>query len=144
MSAARARQQQAGRIFPPRWRRQSAQSQKPSYDHSSILIGRDQAFGIQLAEGDMQGPLLVAYNTQTIHGEVDTLPDAQPGGTSEQQRLGAQVIAALEFFLEPQIIFGGKRSRQNEWQRWEVLAANESGLEGIAVVGKVVQQAAQA
>src|SRR5437868_10538504 len=100
MSAARARQQQAGRIFQPRWRRQSAQSQKPSYDHSSILIGRDQALGIQLAEGDMQGPLLVAYNTQTVRGEVDTPPDAEPGGTSEHQRMRAQVIAGLVVFLE--------------------------------------------
>jgi len=88
----------------------------------------------------MQGPLLVAYRAQAIQREIDTLADAQPGGTREQQGLGAQVIATLEFFLEPLVFFGGKRSRQNLWQRREVLATNESGLEGMAVVGAVVQQ----
>jgi|SRR5580700_962100 hypothetical protein len=92
----------------------------------------------------MQDPLLVAYRAQAIQREIDTLADAHPGGPREQQGLGAQVIAALEFFLEPLVFFGGKRSRQNLWQRREVLATNESGLEGMAVVGAVVQQAAQA
>jgi hypothetical protein len=49
--------------------------------------------------------------------------------------LGARVITALELFLESLIICGRKRSRQKLRQRREILAANESGLEDMAVVG---------
>jgi hypothetical protein len=41
------------------------------------------------------------------------------------------------------IVFGGKRSRQEGWPRREILAANESRLDGMAVLGKVFQQTTQ-
>ena len=104
---------------------------------SNVLIGRDEAFGMQLAEWDMQGPLLVAHSAQTIHCQIDTLADADPGGASEQQCLSGQVIAAMEFLLEALILFGRKSSRQAAWLWREILAANESRLEVMAVVGEV-------
>jgi hypothetical protein len=85
------------------------QDQNAVDDLADIRIGRDQAFGMQLTEGDMQRPLIGSELPQTVQRQIDTLPDADSGGAREQQRPGRQIIAAAQFLLQPLIVWRGKR-----------------------------------
>ena len=53
-----AREQPGRGVGPSRGRGQRAQSQNTRHDLSNIVIGWREAFGMQLAERDMQGPLI--------------------------------------------------------------------------------------
>ena len=55
---------------------------------------------MQLAERDMQRPLIGPQLPQTVQRQIDALADADPGGASEQQRIGRQVVEAAELLLE--------------------------------------------
>jgi hypothetical protein len=104
-----------------------------------VFIDRNQAFGVKLTEGDVQRPLILSQGSQTIQSEVDAFPDADSGGTHEQQRIGWQVIDAAELLLEPLVLFWGERSGKILRQRGKVLGEDQPGLDGVAVVGKVPQ-----
>ena len=95
-----AREQPGRGVGPSRGRGQRAQSQNTRHDLSNIVIGWHEAFGVQLAERDMQRPLIGPQLPQTVPRQIDALADADPGGASEQQRIGRQVVDAAELLLE--------------------------------------------
>ena len=99
----------------------------------NIFIGRYQAFGMQLAEWDMECPLVRPDLLQTVQGEIDALPYADSSGASEQERIGRQVIGPAQLVAEKLIVLWRDRSGQilGPWR--EVLAANKLRLDGVTV-----------
>jgi hypothetical protein len=106
---------------------------------TDVFIDRNQAFGVKLTEGDVQGPLILSQGPQTIRCEVDAFADADSRGTCEQQRIGWEVIDAAELLLEPLVLFWRERSGKILWLRGKILRADQPGLDRMAVVGKVLE-----
>jgi len=67
--------------------RQGAQNKNASHDLSKVVIGRYEAFGVQLAERDMQCPLVRPDLSKTVQREIDALTETDSRGASEQERM---------------------------------------------------------
>jgi hypothetical protein len=104
-----------------------------------VFIDRNQTFGVKLTQGDVQRPLILSQGAQTIQCEVDAFADADSRGTCEQQRIRWQVIDAAELLLEPLVLFRGERSGKILRLRRKILGDDQPGLDGMAVVGKVLE-----
>src|SRR5258708_12079595 len=137
-----ARQQEALGLCQSRGWRQGAQNKNASHDLSKVVIGRYQAFCVQLAERDMQCPLVRPDLSKTVQREIDALTDTDSRGASEQERIGRQVIGPAEFVAGKLIVLWRGRSGQvlGPWR--EVLATAEGRLDGIAVGGSHIPQTA--
>ena len=86
---------------------------KNAGDHPArLIIGRDQSLGVQLAERDMESPLIRPQLSQAVQGEVDALTDADSRGAREQEGICVQIIGAEEFLLEKLIVVWRKRPGQ--------------------------------
>lgn len=120
-----------------------AQGQNRGGHAPDIRIGRNQAFRVQLANGYMHRPLVPSDLAQTIQRQIDTFADADSRGASERQSIGGQVVCTTQFPLQELIVLRGKRSGQIMRMRREVLAANQAGLDGVAVGGQIVEQTAE-
>jgi hypothetical protein len=99
---------------------------------------------VQLAQRDVQCPLLWAYLPQAVQTEMDAFADADAGAADEQQGVGGEIIAAAQFLLQELVILEGKRSGKIVGWGGKVLLPNEVGKKGVTVSGQVVQQAPQA
>jgi len=119
----------------------SAQGKDASQDAPYLGIGGNPALGVQLAQGDVQCPLLWPYLPQAVQREMDAFADADPGGTDEQQRLGGEIIAAAQFLLQELVLVEGERSGKIAGLGRKVGMTNEIGKKGVTVSGQVVQQA---
>ena len=64
----------------------------------------DHAFGLELAEGDMNGPLIRAGGAQAIEGQIGALADAHAGAAEQQEDVCAQIVAAQELLFEELIL----------------------------------------
>jgi hypothetical protein len=93
----------------------------------NVVIGGDQAFGVQLAERDMQRPLIRSDLAQTVQREIAALTDADSSSASEQERIGRQVIGPAQFLLQQLIVLWRERSGQILGLWREILAADEIG-----------------
>lgn len=127
----------SGQVFRPGLR---AQGQKAHYDAPDFGIDRDEAFGVQLAEGNVERPLIGSNLPQTVRRQVDAFADADAGEASEQKGVRKQVVGTAQFLLQSLIIFNGKRFWQIVVPRREILAANQVGLDVVAVGRQIVQQ----
>ena len=92
----------------------------------------------------MQCPLFGPQVTLTIEWQVDAFSNADSGDASQQQSIGIQGISAAQFLLKPFIIF----RRQRPWEilrtNGKIFANNETGMEGMALDGQIIKQAAKA
>src|SRR6516164_6468089 len=66
----RARQQEALGLGQMRRRGQSAQRLDAGHEAAHLGIGGDQAFGVQFAEGDVEGPLIRTELPETVQGQI--------------------------------------------------------------------------
>jgi hypothetical protein len=82
-----------------RGRGQSAQRLDAGHDAPHLGIGGDEAFVVQFAEGDVEGPLIGGELAETIQGQMDAFADADAGGAGQQEGIGGQVVGAAEFLL---------------------------------------------
>ena len=64
---------------------QSAQRLDVGHEAAHLGIGRDEAFGVQFAEGDVEGPLIRTELPETIQGQIDAFADADAGSAGEQE-----------------------------------------------------------
>ena len=71
----------SGQVFRPGLR---TQGQKAHYDAPDLGIDGDEAFGVQLAKGDEERPLLGSKLPQTVRRQVDAFADADAGEAREQ------------------------------------------------------------
>jgi hypothetical protein len=122
---------------------QGAQSQNASNDAPDVVVNRHEAFGVELAEGDMKCPQFFPHLPQAIQRKIDTLADADSGGADEQQSVGMQIVDVAELLIQPLIVFRGKRLGQITGRGRKIRSMNEAGLEGMAVVDQVLKQTAE-
>ena len=118
---------------------QSAQRLDAGHDAPHLGIGGDEAFAVQFADGDVEGPLIGSELRETIQGEIDAFADADAGGAGQQEGIGGQVVGAAQFLLQELIVWWRQRFGQIVGPWGEVLAANQVRREGVAVGGEVVE-----
>jgi hypothetical protein len=126
-----------------RWRPR-AEFQNTGYDALDLAIGRDPAFGMELAQRDAQGAMIRCESLATVQREIHTLPDADACKAGEQEGIGKQVVSPAEFLLQLLILFKRERPGEILISRWEVLAANQIRLERVALGRQIFQQTAEA
>ena len=73
------------------------------------------AFGFELAQRHMDGPLLGAERAQTVEREIDAFADAHAGVTQRQQDITNEVIAPPQFLLDQLILL--RSQRPSRWAR---------------------------
>lgn len=98
---------------------------------------------MELAERDMQGPLVRSQLVQRIDRQIDAFSNANSSSAHKQQSLGRQIVAAAKLLLEPVIVLQGERSGQITWQWRQVFDDDESGLDRLTIRSQVVEQAAE-
>jgi hypothetical protein len=84
---AGAWQQEVRRLRMSGWGILFAEFQNTSDYIPDAVINGHQAFGMKLADGYMQSPLVLPDQSQTIYSEIYTLADADSGSTCEQERI---------------------------------------------------------
>ena len=125
------------------WRGRGAQREDASYDPPNFGIDGNQAFGVQLAERDMDSPLVWAQLSQAAQRQAGAFADANTGGTHEQKGIGTQIIGSAQFLLQELIVLEGERSGQIVRLRREVLAVDEAVRNGRVLGSKVFQESAE-
>jgi len=76
-------------------------------------IDGQHAFGLELAQGNMERPLVGAGGAEAVIGQVDTFADTQAGIAEQQEDISAQIVAAAELLLQELILLGGERPWQS-------------------------------
>ena len=90
-------------------------------------IDGDHAFGLEFAEGNMDGPLVRPRGAQTVIRQVDALADAHARRAEQEEDISAEIVATHELLLEELILFGGERSWQSVGRAWDILAQQQVG-----------------
>ena len=142
-AAGAARQQQPGGLGQVGGGSLGAQFQNRSNHMPDMGIGRNEAFGKQLANGHVQCPLVRSDLAQAIQRQIDAFADADSGGARQQQGKGVQAGAAAQFLLQEPVVFIGKRSGQIARKRGDIRIANEAVRKRVAAAGEVVEQTAE-
>jgi hypothetical protein len=88
-------------------------------------IHRDHAFGLQLAEWHMNGPLIRARGAEAIAGQIGAFPDAHAGVANQQKSVAAQIVAPEELLLQELILLCSERTRESLRETRNVLAADQ-------------------
>jgi predicted dehydrogenase len=90
-------------------------------------IDGDHAFGLEFAEGNMDGPLVGPRGAQTVIGEIDAFADAHAGRAEQEEHISAEIVAAHKLLLQELILFGGERSWQSVGRARDILAPQQLG-----------------
>jgi hypothetical protein len=114
-------------------------------DAAELFIHGDPAFGVELAQGDMQCPLVVGEMPQAVGGEVQKLANAHSGPTQQKQSIGEQIVVGSELLLQTLIVLWRERLRKVVIETWKVFSADQAFLDSMfAAVRQVVEQAPEA
>jgi hypothetical protein len=99
-----------------RQRIEGAKESKSLDEFTRRSIDGDHAFGVELAERDMNRPLIGPGGSKAIRGQIGTLADAHAGVADQQHGIATKIVAAEKLLLEGLILFDGERlSRQTDW-----------------------------
>ena len=90
-------------------------------------IDGDHAFCFELAERDMNGPLIWCGGAQAIEGEIGALADAHASVANQQKGISAEIVAAQELLLQELILLCGERPWQSLRGAWDVFAPDQMG-----------------
>ena len=90
-------------------------------------IDGDHAFGLEFAEGNMDGPLVRPRGAQTVIGEIDALADAHAGRAHQEEDISSEIVSAHELLLEELILLGSERSWQSVGRARDILAQQQVG-----------------
>jgi hypothetical protein len=93
--AARSRQEEA---IVEKWFQRTKEAQ-PLDEFGDERIHRDQSFGFQFAERDMDGPLIRTSGSEAVRCKIGALADAHSGVAYQQESIRTQVVAAEELLL---------------------------------------------
>ena len=105
-------------------RRQLTQLQDPVNDAPHVGIDGHEAFGLELAERDVQVHLSGPIWRRQSRAQIDALADADARGAVSRSAW-VEIVGALQLLLQKSIVFGSKRSGQVTRVRREILAANQ-------------------
>ena len=87
----------------------------------------DHSFGLQLAEGHMNGPLVRACGVEAIEGKVGRFADAHAGVAQQQEYIGTEIIAVQQFLLKELILLHGEGAGQASRSAGNILATEQLG-----------------
>lgn len=124
-------------------RGQGPQSEDTSHNPPYLGIGRNQAFGVEFAEGDQERPLAGPDFAQAVERQVDTFAKTDSGSADEQEGIRFQIVDSPQLLLQECIIVGRKRSGQAARLPRDVFTTNESRLKGRVLGSQIVQQATE-
>jgi hypothetical protein len=82
-----------------RQRIQGAKESKALNEFTRGSIDGDHAFCFELAEWDMNRPLVRPGGAKAIAGQIDTLTDAHTGVADQQKGIAAEIVTAKELLL---------------------------------------------
>jgi len=88
-------------------------------------IDGDHTFCLELAERDMNGPLIFCCGAQAIEGEIGALADAHASMANQQKGISAEIVAAHELLLKELILLFGERPWQSLRGAWDVFAPDQ-------------------
>ena len=107
-------------------------------------IDRNQAFGFELAEGHVNGPLIRPERAQAVGCQIDALADSHPGVALQQQEVAREIVAAEEFLLNPLVLFRQQRAGELALPARGIFAGEQVRQGGdLTGEGHVFQQAVQ-
>ena len=78
---------------------EGAKESKALNEFTRGSIDGDHAFGFELAERHMNGPLVGPGGAQAIAGQIGTLSDAHAGVSDQQKGIAAEIVTAKELLL---------------------------------------------
>ena len=85
-----------------------AKESQALYESRHRSIDGNHAFGLELAERDMNGPLIRSCGAEALPGQIDALSDAHAGVSDQQEGICAEVVSAHELLLKELILLGGE------------------------------------
>ena len=88
-------------------------------------VYRDQAFGLEFAQWDMNSPLIGSCHAEAIPGQVGAFADPHAGVANQQKGVAAQIVTAEEFLPQELILLCGERTREPLRQAWDILASDQ-------------------
>jgi hypothetical protein len=86
------------------WRGRGAQREDASYDPPNFGIDGNRAFGVQLAERDMDSPLVWSQLPQAVQRQAGAFADANTRSAHEQKGIGTQIIGPAQFLLQELVV----------------------------------------
>lgn len=95
-------QQQQARVFGG-WGG-GAKSAEANDDIACVIVDREPAFGVQLAQRYSQCPLIWADRVEAIRCEVTALAYAHAGGAQQQQGIGNDVVLRVQVSMQEIVI----------------------------------------
>ena len=105
----------------------------PVDEGDGLVVEGDHAFGVELAEGDLQPGAVATNLVDAVQLEVEELSDAQPDGSGQQQRVRGEAIGGgFERFGESPVGVHGQIAGQ--WPRLAGMIGPEDQLAGGGVV----------
>ena len=127
-----------------RWQRIKPAEEAKTEDQITCKgVDRDHALGLQLAERNMNAPMIQVGGVEAIQGKIDGFADAHAGVSKQEEEVRAQIVAAAQFLLEQLIVFGREGAWQAVWTTRNVLAAEQlSQLRPMCSPGQLSEDAA--
>ena len=75
---------------------------------------------------------------------MDAFSNPDPREASQQESIRIEIVGATQFLLQPLVVFQRQRPGEVFGTNREVFADDETGLDGMALGGQVVEQTAKA
>jgi len=89
-------------------------------------------------------PIVRVRRDKTIDWQVDAFSNPDPREASQQEGIGIQAVCTAQFFLKSLIVFRRQRPGEILGTNRKIFADNQARLEGMALVGQVIEQTAKA
>ena len=102
------------------------------------MVSRNPSIGVQLAQRDVECPLIRFHLPQAIERQINAFSDADSCGAREQERIRSQVIGSAQFLLQELVLLQRKGFGKIAGRRRKVLRTNEVWRNGVAVGGQIL------
>ena len=110
-----------------RQRVQRAEEAQAVNEFTNEGIDWDHAFGFELAERDMNGPLIRTGGAQAVIRQVSAFADAHAGVAEQQEDVSAQIVTAKALLLQELILLCGERPWQTLRRAGDIFAPQQVG-----------------
>src|ERR1035441_10096165 len=84
-------------------------------------VDRHHAFGFQLSQGHMNGPLLGTEGAKAIEREIDAFADAHAGVAKQQEHIAGEIMASQYLLLDKRLLHRSQRACQPSIGRENVI-----------------------
>ena len=105
MAAAAAREQKARRFLRTGGAEQRTKRKNAIKDEPCVFIDRNTVFCVQLAQRDLERPLLGAELAEAIHRKIDALADAHSRKADQEQDIRFENVDASQLRFQTLVVF---------------------------------------